>query len=244
MARKLKTPESGSGGGVWLVTFSDTMMLLLTFFVLLLSMSSMDASLLARITIAKEDSSSPAVIEKGRVPERIQLLLDLMRDPVRIPENKERIKDLLFPYDILPKELPPGTLEENMRILAHPEGVVIVLSEGVLFTPGTYVLNSIGRELLQALAVFLHYTTADVNIAGHTDNRENAPGMSGYELSGRRALSVLEYFLQQNFPASRFSISGYGPHKPLEPNTNEKNRRANRRVEILLKTSQWLGRYV
>lgn len=242
MARKKKKGEAVKTA--WLITYADVMTLLLTFFVLLLSMSSMDTPLLARITVTRDDISPIAHAGRGRVPDKIQLLLEMVQDPAAITDNRDRIKDLLFPNEILPKELTPGTLEENLRILAHPEGVVIVLNEGVLFDPGAYALTPSGKGLLHGLVPFLHYTAADVNIAGHTDDTEEATGMDKHELSGRRALSVLEFFLQEKFPASRFSVSGYGPDKPLEPNTSEKNRKANRRVEILVKTSQWLGRYL
>lgn len=241
-----RTKKKGrqAASSAWLITFSDLMTLLLTFFVLLLSMSSMDTPLLTRITVTRDEPSPMAHSGRGRVPDRIQMLLEVVQDPTTVLEKQDRIKDLLFPNEILPKELSPGTLEDNLRILAHPEGVVIVLNEGVLFEPGAYTLTPVGRELVSALMIFFYYTTADVNIAGHTDNVEETQGMDNYELSGRRAMSVLEYVLFGKLPAARFSISGYGPDKPLEPNTNDKNRKSNRRVEFLVKTSQWLGRYL
>ena len=88
----------------------------------------------------------------------------------------------------------------------------------------------------------LLYTEMDVNISGHTDNVPNAE-MSNYELSGKRALSVLEYFLQNKVRPQRFSVSGYGPDRPVADNRLESGRAANRRVEILLKNEMWLGGY-
>ena len=244
MARRKKKGGGGGGGDGWLVTFSDLMTLLLTFFVLLLSMSSMDKPLLTRITATSDDPSPLDHAGRGKVPDEIRLLLQIVEDPTTVLDKQDRIKDLLFPNDILPPELSPGKLDENLRILAHPEGVVIVLSEGVLFPQGEYTLTPVGLQLISALVPLLHYSTADVNIAGHTDTTELPRGMDNYELSGRRATSVLEYFLQQRFPARRFSISGYGPDKPLYPNDTETHRAQNRRVEILIKTAQWLGRYL
>ncbi|MDR3073426.1 MAG: OmpA family protein [Deltaproteobacteria bacterium] len=243
MARK-KKKGGGGGGASWLVTFSDLMTLLLTFFVLLLSMSSMDKPLLTRIMATSDNPSPLDYAGRGRAPDQIRLLLDIVQDPMTVLDKPDRIKDLLFPNEVLPPELSPGKLDENLRILAHPEGVVIVLSEGVLFPAGEYGLTGTGRQLLSALLPFFFYSAADVNIGGHTDATENSPVMDNYELSGRRAMSVLEYFLQEKLPASRFSISGYGPDKPLAPNVSEKNRAGNRRVELLVKTSQWLGRYL
>ena len=241
MARKEK---KDGGCASWLVTFSDLMTLLLTFFVLLLSMSSMDRPLLTRISATKSDVSTIEHAGRGKVPDRIKLLLEIVNDRTSILEKRDRIKDLLFPNDILPAEISPGDLDNNLRILAHPEGVVIVMTEGILFRENTYALTDAGRQILSALTPVLHYSSADMNIGAHTDAREGTPDMDRYELSGRRAISVLEYFLQQQFAASRFSISGYGPDKPIDSNTTERGRAQNRRVELLLKTVQWLGRYL
>lgn len=244
MARKKKTSGGGGGGDGWLVTFSDLMTLLLTFFVLLLSMSSMDKPLITRISASMGDVSPIDHAGRGKIPDEIKLLLELIEDPSTILANRDRIKDLLFPDDILPAEISPGKLAENLRILANPEGVVLVLTEALLFPPGEYALTPAGKQLLGALGPVMHYSNADMNIAAHTDDREDAGTMDNYELSGRRALSVLEYFLQQGFWAPRFSVSGYGPDRPMEPNTTESGRAQNRRVELLLKTTQWLGRYL
>ena len=244
MARRKKSSGGGGGGDGWLVTFSDLITLLLTFFVLLLSMSSMDKPLLTRIMATNDEPSPLDHAGRGKVPDEIRLILEIVKDPNTILDKQDKIKDLLFPNDILPPELPPGKLEENLRILAHPEGVVIVLTEALLFPSSEHKLTPTGMRLLGALVPLLHYSSADVNIAGHTDQTEAVHVGDAYVLSGMRAMAVLEYFLQQNFLARRFSISGYGPDKPLYPNNTDQNRAQNRRVEILIKTSQWLGRYL
>ncbi len=241
MARKEKK-GGGGGGASWLVTFSDLMTLLLTFFVLLLSMSSMDKTLLTRISPLTSDVSIIDHSGRGKIPDRIRLLLDILREPSTILDKLDRFKDLLFPNEVLPPELSPGKFDENVRILAHPEGVVIVLTEELLFPQGGYTLPPAAKKLLEAMVPLLHYSSADVNISGHTDNASPA-GVDPYTLSGRRAMSVLEYFLQQKFKPSRFSVSGYGPDKPLMPNDSPAHMGKNRRVELLLKTTQWLGRY-
>ena len=246
MARRMKkvarTENIGLAGS--LVTFTDIITLLLTFFVLLLSMTSMEKPLLTRISATTGDTAAIDHAARGRVPDTIQLILDILNDPENIDATRDRLKDLLFPNEILPKEISPGKLEENLRVLAHPEGVVLVLTEALLFPPGTHELTPAGQHLLSALTPVLHYSNADMNIAAHTDSSENAVAMEAYELSGRRAMSVLEYFLQQKLRSPRFSISGYGPDKPIEPNTSVNGRAQNRRVELLLKTTPWLGGYL
>lgn len=249
MARRKKKPEQG--GAAWLVTFSDLMTLLLTFFVLLLSMASMDSTMLTRISAPRESMSPIAQSGPGRIPERIQIIVKMLKEPHNVLEKKQRLKDLLFPLDILPKELSQGDLDKNLSILEHPEGVVIVLTEGLLFREGEASLGETGKKLLDALTPVIQAVRADVNISGHTDDGaigraagEEGTAPDAYELSYRRAVLALEHFLQAQLPNDRFSVSGYGADKPMVPNDSAENRSRNRRVEILVKTTPRIGSYI
>jgi chemotaxis protein MotB len=86
----------------------------------------------------------------------------------------------------------------------------------------------------------MEYMQAPTNVSGYTDD---APGraVDNYTLSGERALSVLNFFLNHGLRKERFSVAGYGPHWPVADNATEQGRAENRRVEILLKTTPWLG---
>lgn len=241
MARRKKKREEG--GAAWLVTFSDLMTLLLTFFVLLLSMASMDVAKITRISAQMRSMAHIPLSGPGRVPERIEILASMLKDPKNVLEKRNRIKDLLFPVEMLPPELSPGELAKNLEILQHPEGVVIVLTEGLLFDEGSPALDSTGKKLLDVLTPVIHAVNADANISGHTD--AGADGRTNpYGLSYSRAVVVLEHFLQSQVPPDRFSVSGYGPDKPMYPNDSAEHMRQNRRVELLLKTTPRIGSYI
>ncbi len=242
MARRKKKSGGGGGGDGWLVTFSDLMTLLLTFFVLLLSMASMDTTTITRIS---SFSNSLAPIQHSgasRMSDRVKLVIDLVRDHDNLLLQNDRIKDLLFPDDIFPPEMNVADVKANVSILQHPEGVVIVLTDGLLFAEGSAEPDARGRALLDALTPVIHGVNADVNISGHTDSTPQPPPGND-ELSARRALAVLERFLAGKVPPDRFSISAYGPDKPMYANDTPEGRRKNRRVEILLKTAKRLARY-
>ncbi len=242
MARRKREPE-GKGTPAWLVTFSDLVTLLLTFFVLLLSMASMDRVLLSRMTPFQTRTDLISFQGAGKVPPRITLLAKLLEDPLSALEKPELIKDLLFPDEAIPPDIAKSTLEKNLRILARPEGVGIVLTDALLFAPGSFSLTPAAEALLEQVNLMLQYTSADCNIAGYTDDTPSS-GMDNYTLSGMRAIAVLDYFLRQRQPPTRFSVSGYGPDRPEESNATAAGRAQNRRVEILLKTTQWMGRYM
>lgn len=242
MARRKKKKESG-GGAAWLVTFSDLMTLLLTFFVLLLSMASMDTTVITRISAHSKSLSPMDISGPGQIPRRLQEITAVLKDPMNVLEKKKRIKDLLFPLDLLPKEISQNDLDENLQILAHPEGVVIVLTEGLLFEPGSWDLDSSGKKLLDMLTPVMHMVNADVNVGGHTDNAvEDAA--TAYKISFMRAAIVMEHFLQTGMKPDRFSLSGYGADRPMYPNESPLGRSKNRRVEILIKSTPRIAGYV
>ena len=235
-----------SAGGVnmvWLITYSDLMTLLLSFFVLLLSMSSMNATTIARISGVSGMPSPLDAPGAARIPERVRLVVPLLRNPDALLEKQERIKDLLFPDDVLPPDMPAGTLKENLRILQHPEGAVIVLANSLLFGQGSNALDARGLKLLEGLTPVIQAVNADVNISGYTDNTP-AVGINNDELSARRAMAVLDFFLHAKLAPGRFSVSGYGMDKPMYSNDTEEGRVKNRRVEILLKTTKRPGGYL
>ncbi len=234
MAKREKKEEKKGDSQAWLVTFSDMMTLLLTFFVLLLSMSSLDKEI---ITIAFQGLRGKVAFlmssEAGRIPTRITLAREMLENPWDILKKPDRIKDLLFPDDILPKYINKSTLLKNIEILNRPEGVVLVLSDKILFKTGSHTLTPLAKRMLEQISYLIGLMNAPVNISGHTDDigkREK-----NYEISYLRALSVLQFFLEKRMRPSFFSISAYGQDRPMVPNTSKENRAKNRRVEILIK---------
>jgi outer membrane protein OmpA-like peptidoglycan-associated protein len=67
-------------------------------------------------------------------------------------------------------------------------------------------------------------------VAGHTDNRGNAT--KNQMLSQARAQSVANYFTGKGVDSKRLKVIGYGPSRPLGPNTSAEGRALNRRVEL------------
>ena len=114
---------------LWLVTFSDLMTLLLTFFVLLLTMASMDNAILTTVTLTTADLGLLDKRGSGRVNAKDRLVVDLMEKPWEVLDKKDRIKDLLFPDDILPEELDKSTVDDNLDVLARQDGCCPCLHE-------------------------------------------------------------------------------------------------------------------
>src|SRR5437764_2804840 len=89
---------------------------------------------------------------------------------------------------------------------------------------GSYkVLKQVARALKDAPGVM-------VRIEGHTDDVGSSD--HNLNLSQRRADSVKEFLVRQGVLRSRIVSQGFGPTRPIAPNTNRAGRAANRRVEF------------
>ena len=227
---------------LWLITFSDLVTLLLTFFVLLLTMSSMDQSFITRVTVMPLDLGVMDSKGAGRISIALQEVLELIDEPWEVLDKVERIKDLLYPDENLPNDVSRSTLNENLKVLARDDGVALVLTDKLLFPRGGFELDDTAREILSQVTPLLGYANEPVFISAHTDDTE-APREQLFELSARRVEAVLQYFVESGLKNEQFSIAAYGDTKPMYPNDSAANRAGNRRIEILIRTNRAIGSY-
>lgn len=222
----------------WMVTFSDLIMLLLTFFVLLLSMSSMDRRKLKEIILHVKEAAGLLEFSGSRG------ITDLATFIKRHRKEKETYfmidRDLLR-YLFMPSMESDRKMEEIIDIIDDERGIVISFQEGIMFDPGEATLKKEAFPVLDSIARAIGSSPNDILIMGHTDNVPVQSKLyeSKWELSSYRGLSVLEYFLKEkDLLPSRFSVGGYGPSRPLYPNDTPENRALNRRIEIIFKSLQ------
>ena len=236
---KKKRGEACPPLAAWLVTFSDLVTLLLTFFVLLLTMSSMDQSFLTQVTVTPKDLGPLDAKGAGKVSADVLLVMEYIERPWEVAEKQNRIKDLLFPDDELPRDISKSTLYDNLSIIAKDDGVALVFTDKLLFPRGGAELDETSRELLARVGELLWAMDERVNISGYADGEEENP----YGVSGQRALAVLSFLVERKLPNEWFSISAYGPEQPRADNQTASGRAMNRRVEILIQSHRPMNGY-
>lgn len=245
-----------------MVTFGDMLMLLLTFFVMLLSMSSMDLGALKSIFSIFGEAVSPTassdmdqtktaydIMHKGaggvlEIPDlgMITVLKDRYHEVVKKKgdidiTNLEVLKDVLAMKDTEHDEI-PDDLKEVIDISEDERGLIITLQETVMFDSGEAEIKPTVFPLLDWLAQVLDPISNDMLIMGHTDNVpiRNARYRSNWELSLYRALNVHRYFVEKaGVPPKRFGVGGCADLRPRFPDDTSEGRRKNRRVEIIIK---------
>ena len=76
-----------------------------------------------------------------------------------------------------------------------------------------------------------------LRVDGHTDSvpvGASSAFDSNWELSTRRAISVVEFLVSQGIPPERLAATGFGEYHPLDPRDDEIAYRRNRRIEFKL----------
>jgi chemotaxis protein MotB len=115
--------------------------------------------------------------------------------------------------------------------------IVMSLRNDVLFDEGKTDLKPEGKKALAEIAQALKTVPGRLfQVAGHTDNLpiKNKEFASNWELSTARAVVVVKFLAGQGVSAATLSAAGYGEFDPVSPNSDEKNRAKNRRIEISL----------
>ena len=221
----------------WMVTFADLVMLLLTFFVLLLTMSSMDSKKLENLFTHFKDATGVLEFSGAREVSELAAFVKKYNETSNmlvIDQSK------FFAKFELPESLQAmrKKLEHKMDLIDDERGLVLSFHEDILFAAGE---ATAGKELfpvLDAIAEGIEGASNDILIMGHADsspigdNKNN----TNWELSISRGLSVLEYFVKQKqLDPERFAVGGYGASRPVHPGDSPEHQALNRRVEIIFR---------
>ncbi len=243
MARKKKkSPEAFNPLG-WMVTFSDLITLLLTFFVLLISMSSMDQKTVREVFGLFSSGSGPlAMTSSGKLTELNAIIESTKVVPFnKLMENKQ-VKGIIFDFDDPTYKRIMSLLEKDIKVTVSENGVAIQLANYILFNEGDSELRLENLPILHRLAEVLRGMRYPASIEGHTDGSEAEGGNSefAWRLSLARAMSILEYFIEDEglFP-DRFRVGGLGPSKPIFNNDYSVDKTKNRRIEIVIYKQQF-----
>ncbi|MHC4878486.1 MAG: OmpA/MotB family protein [Planctomycetota bacterium] len=124
-----------------------------------------------------------------------------------------------------------------------PETGVSKFSSDLLFDSGSANIKSDGRQLLKEFAAIMNEGDAqrlNILVAGHTDDKPIRKASTAqhhatnWHLSTNRANEVLVSLQKAGVRPARMSSAGYGEFQPLVPNSSDRNRSQNRRVEIFV----------
>lgn len=233
------TPEPQADPNAWMTTFADLVMLLLTFFVLLLTMKSMDSGKARELSLNAEGPLDYIVRQEPDVNE-----LESMHfiNPVAVTSSEvlDMAIELLEGVEPMPEKDRPVTRLRDLiaDTTEDARGVTISFEADELFGSGQAEIRPDRLYILDAIARLFRYATNDILVMGHSDNVPLTGDhfASNLELSVWRALNVLHYLTDgQGIKPERLASGGYGDLLPRYPNDSPESRTKNRRVEFVLR---------
>lgn len=226
----------------WMVSFADFMTLLFSLFVVLFAISTVDQQKLTEVAASTKEAFGIMESEGNSIlnprSDQLKPIPPIVSQPSMPPPpaSAEVIKRL---EKVIGKN---SALAAAVQLRTESRGVVIQLKDTRLFASGSAELRSEILPELRRMAGELDKLAQPMRIEGHTDNVPiNRAGLyrSNWELSAARATSVLQFMLSNTHqPPARFSVAGYGEHRPIASNASEQGRARNRRVDIVLLNSE------
>ncbi len=228
-----------------MATFNDLVTLLLTFFVLLLSTSKLNVAKVKEASFSFSNTSGflddGGIIDVNVFKPFVQKLLnpESLEGATSDTEKKKFVWRINNADEFSEKTVgkAPDGEKNPMYARLKASGISAVLPEKMLFRSGMAEIEDKNNPALKALCAILRETGCRIKVEGHTDDIpiHNGRFASNWELSTARAVTILKYLVSEGgISPQRLSAAAYADSRPISPNTNNRRRELNRRVEVVL----------
>ncbi|KHK03257.1 OmpA/MotB family protein [Desulfovibrio sp. TomC] len=224
----------------WLISLADMSMLLMSFFILLFSMSSVDSKKFSESVSSvksalggKDSGATMAPISSGDM----NVLVEQAKIKQRIIGEQRRV------YDQFRSFVSSKGLEGVVAATLEAGKITVNFPAGVLFPKDGVDLTDEGKARIRTMFEFLIKTSGErINIRGFTDDAPPGGGSrfrDNWEISSLRAVAVLRYLVSLGMAPNRLTATGLADLEPLYPNDTPDHRARNQRVEFVLE--RWIG---
>lgn len=235
--KKKRSEDDGGGGASWMTTFSDLMSLLLTFFILLYSMSNIDAQKFENMSQSLKGVLSGLGYNELTEGQRPDMEIPIEDETVSDDELESStiMEEIEEVYEKVVVYIEEEGLDADVTVNFNKRGIYVDIKEAILFDPGRADIKDSGLVVLEKIEGILSEFDNEILVEGHTDDIPINTGRfpSNWELSTSRSVAVLRYLIEEgNIEPGRIAATGYGEYQPIAPNNSEENRAINRRVNI------------
>ena len=255
VGERRKNQPVEEGAPTWVVTFGDMMSLLLTFFVLMFSMSELEVErfLLASQSLREAMGSTaevPVDDPLGLVPDPADPEIDLVNpglnngattNPVDGETQGEDYIDVfadayieMIETRLLDLIAEAGLDESTVEVVVEEEGVYLRIRDAALFATAQAALQPQGRDLVLSLSAVTREIGIPTIVSGHADSRpiSTAAFASNWELSAARAAGVARLLVASGQDPETLRVQSFGEFQPVDDNATSEGRARNRRVEL------------
>jgi chemotaxis protein MotB len=223
----------------WLVSYADFITLLMVLFVVLYSMSQVNVQkykILADSMRSAFSIGGPSQVVDSQINQAGGNKEDGSSKPIVVPGIPEGPTQSEEVAGQLTSLLASQNLGNQVSVQTNIEGVLISLSEKLIFKEGQTELPAEALPVLDTIATMLHPIDNKIKLVGHTNNSPstNPNYPTNWELSVARAMTVAKYLINAGISPERMIVSGQSEYAPVFPNDTEQHKELNARVEIVI----------
>ena len=242
----MKKKRGGGGGANWMDTYGDMVTLLLCFFVLLYSMSTISEDKWKAIVQSFNPGGIPTDMENikgGTGPSADEDLGGgVFTDPNSVEAQQADIDAMMEQLaQAINNMVSEEGLESTIQVDFSGGKVYVSFSNSVFFLGDSSVLQPAGQNILSKICVLLDEAEKaidEIRVQGHTAqayaNRRNEP-QGDYRLAANRAIEVVLYLQNHStIHPARMIPESFGQWRPIGNNKDEAGRAPNRRVEMII----------
>jgi chemotaxis protein MotB len=231
--------------------------LLLTFFIMLFSMATIDKNKFTDIAKSLSnslmnlstgesilDSSGKSIItvdfvnpSDKNLPEQKEKYIESAEEMVIDAQRQIHNMEMDIAKDEIRQAVEAQGIGEKVEIVEEKDYILVRLESEVFFDSGSADIRPGGFLVLQQFAEILRNIDNEILVSGHTDNVPiNTPlYKSNWELSTARATTVVRYFTETlGLDPVKFTATGNGEFRPIGDNNTAEGRQRNRRIEIMI----------
>ncbi len=227
--RNRKRPGVHENQERWLLTYADLITLLLAFFIVMYSMSKIDAKKFGAVTNALSGAL--------RGTDLAQREREVFASDRLLGGGPLKTGELRLMQQQLQQQVKKQSMESSVSAEVTERGLVISVKDATLFDEGRADLNPKALSVLRVIGAEIKDVSNHLRVEGYTDNRaiNTLRFPSNWELSASRATSVLRFLVDSAGCApQRISALGFGEYRPIVPNDTPEHMAQNRRVDVVL----------
>ena len=230
----------------WLIPYADMLTLLLALFIVLFAMSEVDAKKYEKLSevFQSEFMTSKGIIinynerATGAAQKDSTELAQFLSGGQKKEQTIGAMQQLQEIQQKIDAYIQENGLADVLKTVMTEEGLLISIFNDVSFDSGRAEVSGKGKQIAEEMSHFLVTNPPlEIMVSGHTDNQPiiRSEYASNWELSVIRAVNFLRILLHnEQLDPERFSVKGFGEHRPVAPNDTKENRAKNRRVEVLI----------
>lgn len=230
--------HGGGGSERWLVSYADFVTLLFVLFVILYSMGQTDVEKYKSLaeSLRQAFEGGPAQVVDPGISQGGFGTGDSSPSPITLSDMPQRQSDSLDVASRMSTILNSHDIGGDVSVQNNIEGLLISISEKLLFETGTAELNSDAYPVLDTVVEMLKDMDNDIRIVGHTDDSEPVDPHfpSNWALSVGRAVTIVDYMVANGIDPLRLTASGKSEYSPVFANDSPEHRAYNSRADIII----------